>query len=359
MARKRGLLGAGIAALAAFALVAGCGSDSSSGDKTSGTQDQVTSSEQTSSSSEAPKELEPLTVLLDWFPNPDHISLYTAEHEGYYKDAGLNVTLQSPSNSTDALKLISLGQVDLAISYEPQIINADALGLDLVAVSALIPNPLTSIILSGKQGFSSLKDLEGRKLGSTGDPVTNGIFDAMLTKAGVDVSKVDVISLDQGLAPAIVSGQVAGVSGVYANIEGVQLRDEGIEPVIFSAKDAGVGQSEELIIIAQKSRLASDEGYKSRVKAFLSALAKGDAKSQEDPELAVTAITPVAKGYDAAQLVEMVDETIPFLKNPDGGFGVLNSDRWQEFADWMFDQKLLDKKVDVSNVIDMSLLPGS
>ncbi|MBN9608174.1 MAG: hypothetical protein BGO26_05475 [Actinobacteria bacterium 69-20] len=353
MARHRGRLGIGIAAVAAVALVAGCGSGNSS----AGSSGQQTSGTQTSSA-ETPQKLEPFTVLLDWFPNPDHISLYTAQHEGYYKDAGLDVTLQSPSNSTDALKMVSLGQVDLAISYEPQIINANALGLDLVAVGALIPNPLTSIILSGKQGFSTLKDLEGRKLGSTGDPVTNGVFNAMLTKAGVDVKKVSVISLDQGLVPAIVAGQVAGVSGVYANIEGVQLRDEGIKPVIFSAKDAGVGQSDELIMIAQKSKLASDAGYKDRVKKFLDALAKGDAKSQENPELAVTSITPVAKGYDAAQLVEMVDATIPFLKNPDGGFGVISKDRWQQFADWMLGEKLLEKKVDVSNVLDMSLLPG-
>ena len=60
------------------------------------------------------------TVLLDWFPNPDHIALYLAQKDGDFTKQHLNVTFQSPSNSTDALKLVSLGQVPLAISYEPR-----------------------------------------------------------------------------------------------------------------------------------------------------------------------------------------------------------------------------------------------
>lgn len=353
MARHRGRLGIGVAALAALALAAGCGSSGTAAGTSAG---QTTPAP--SDSTGAPQKLDPFTVLLDWFPNPDHISLFTAQHEGYYKGEGLDVTLQSPSNSTDALKLVSLGQVDMAISYEPQIINAGTLGLDLVAVGALIPNSLTSVILSGKQGVKSLKDLEGKKLGSTGDPVTNKIFNAVLKNNGVDPAKVDVISLDQGLIPAIVSGQVAGISGAYPNIEGVQLRDEGIDPVIFTAGESGVEQSDELVLIASKSKLAGDAAYKAKVTKFLAALAKGDAAAQANPELAVTSITPVAKGYDAAQLVEMVDATIKFLKNPSGNFGVMNLDRWQKFADWMLSEHLIDKKVDVKDVVDLSLLPA-
>lgn len=364
MALQRGRLALGAALLAAVALVAGCASSGGGASSSSAAGDSHSAASTgavrtgTSDSTAAPKDLEPFNVLLDWFPNPDHISLFTAQHAGYYKDEGLNVTLQSPSNSTDALKLISLGQVDLAISYEPQIITASALGLDVEAVGALIPNSLTSIILSGKQGITSLKDLEGKKLGSTGDPITDKIFAAVLSNNGVDPSKVDVISLDTSLVPAIVSGQVAGIDGAYPNIEGIQLRDEGIEPVIFTAGKSGVAQSDELVMIARKSKLASDPAYRDRVKRFLAALSRGDADAQAHPDDALTAITPVAKGYDAAQLAQMVDATIPFLKNPAGPFGMVDTNLWQNFADWMFSEKLITKKVDVKNVLDMSLLPA-
>jgi len=59
-----------------------------------------------------------LTLLLDWFPHPDHASLYVAQAKGYFKHAGLDMTLQAPSNASDPAKLVSTGNVPLGISYE-------------------------------------------------------------------------------------------------------------------------------------------------------------------------------------------------------------------------------------------------
>ena len=95
-----------IGAAAVMATAAACGASSSGTTASNG------------------KPLTNTTVLLDWFPNPDHIALYLAQKNGDFTAQGLKVTFQSPSNSTDALKLVSLGQVPLAISYEPETITA-------------------------------------------------------------------------------------------------------------------------------------------------------------------------------------------------------------------------------------------
>ncbi len=97
-----------IGAAAVMSAVAACGPSSAS----------------PSSSSSGGQATTNTTVLLDWFPNPDHIALYLAQKDGDFTKHHLNVTFQSPSNSTDALKLVSLGQVPLAISYEPETITA-------------------------------------------------------------------------------------------------------------------------------------------------------------------------------------------------------------------------------------------
>jgi len=109
--RRRGALIIGAAAV--MSAVVACGSSSSSGSSSGG-----------SSSGSGSKATTNLNVLLDWFPNPDHIALYLAQKDGDFTKQHLNVTFQSPSNSTDALKLVSLGQVPLAISYEPETIVA-------------------------------------------------------------------------------------------------------------------------------------------------------------------------------------------------------------------------------------------
>ena len=104
--RRRGALILGAAAVMSAAVA--CGSSSPSSGSSS------------SSSSSGAQAMTSTTVLLDWFPNPDHIALYLAQKDGDFTKQHLNVTFQSPSNSTDALKLVSLGQVPLAISYEPR-----------------------------------------------------------------------------------------------------------------------------------------------------------------------------------------------------------------------------------------------
>ena len=70
-----------------------------------------------------------LTLMLDWFPNVDHLPIYVAQEKGYFAAEDLQVKIISPSDTADALKLAVAGQVDLAVSYEPQTIIAAAEGL--------------------------------------------------------------------------------------------------------------------------------------------------------------------------------------------------------------------------------------
>ena len=152
---SRGALVLGAAAL--MSAVVACGSSSSSG---------------SSASSGGGTAMTNTTVLLDWFPNPDHIALYLAQKDGDFTKQHLNVTFQSPSNSTDALKLISLGQVPLAISYEPETITAATDNLNVAAVAAMVPTSLNSLIISGKSGVSGPAQLAGKTIGTDGDPVS-------------------------------------------------------------------------------------------------------------------------------------------------------------------------------------------
>ena len=63
-------------------------------------------------------------VLLDWFPNPDHVALYTALDKGLFTEANLAVTLTPPANPADPLKLVAAKQVELGISYQPDVLMA-------------------------------------------------------------------------------------------------------------------------------------------------------------------------------------------------------------------------------------------
>ena len=342
--RRRGALILGAAAVMSAAVA--CGSSSSSGSASS-------------SSSSGAQATTKTTVLLDWFPNPDHIALYLAQKDGDFTKQHLNVTFQSPSNSTDALKLVSLGQVPLAISYEPETITAATAGLNVTAVAAMIPTPLNSLIISGKSGVSSPAGLSGKTVGTDGDPVSAQMLKAVLKKDNISLNQIHLVTVNEGLVPAMVSNKVAAIISGYRNVEGIQLGTyPGMNPKVYPVETLGVPNYDELVIIANKSKLASDAAYRTMVKEFLAGLGQGAAAAQASPAAALAAITPVAKGYSPALLKKMVYATAPLLHNQDG-FGAMSVSEWQSFANWMKSDGLITKPVQASSVVNTSLLPNS
>ncbi len=87
-----------------------------------------------------------LTLILDWFPNVDHLPIYAARQQGLFAEEGLEIKIISPSGTADGLKMAASGNVDIAVSYEPQTIIAAARGLDVMVFARLIEHPLTTLL---------------------------------------------------------------------------------------------------------------------------------------------------------------------------------------------------------------------
>jgi putative hydroxymethylpyrimidine transport system substrate-binding protein len=360
--RKRGrpaVIALAAAGVTTTLALAACSSSSSSASSSAPAAAASTGSASSSAAAVAPSPANP-TVLLDWFPNPDHASLYLAKTQGDFTKAGLSgVTLQAPSGTQDALKLVSTGAMALGISYAPNIITAASQGLDVQAVAALIPTPLDTLLISSKSGITSIKGLAGKKIGTYGDPTSTAVLNTILKNNGVTPSSTQQIAVSEGLIPAMLSGNVQAIIGGYRNVEAIQLKLKGQTPIEFKVEDEGVPTYDELVIVAQKSKLASDPGYAAMVKDFLAGLAQGDAAAQASPSAAIAALKPVigAGGYTTADITAMVPVTVADYKNP-LGFGQMSTSQWQAFADWMLAKKLITKSVAASAAETDAYLPG-
>ena len=132
---------------------------------------------------------EKLTVMLDWFPNADHAGLYAAQASGEYERAGLDVKFVTPSDAATPLKLLQAGRVDLAMSYQPDVLLARDQGADVVAVGALVQKPLTSLMSLGAKGVTEPKQLAGKTVGTAGIPYQSAYLKTILDKAGVDPAR--------------------------------------------------------------------------------------------------------------------------------------------------------------------------
>ena len=196
-----------------------------------------------------------LTVMLDWFVNPDHGPLVLAQELGYFTDAGLEVDLVAPADPNAPPRMVAAGQADIAVTYQPELhLNLHA-GLPLIRVGTLIATPLTCLVVRADGPVQTMADLAGRRVGFAVAGMQEALLDAMLTHNGLASDAVERINVGWSLSPALMSGQVDAVIGAYRNFELNQMRLEGIEGRCFYPEEEGVPAYDELIYVANSETM--------------------------------------------------------------------------------------------------------
>lgn len=197
-----------------------------------------------------------LSVLLDWYVNPDHAALIVAKEHGDFAAKGLDVELTAPADPNDPPKMVAAGQVDLGVSYQPQLHLQVGEGLPLVRVGTLIATPLNTVIARGDGSIKSLKDLKGRKVGYSVAGFEDAVLATMLRSVGLTEKDVELVNVNFNLTASVLSGQVDAVVGGYRNVELNQMAVEGKPGLAFFPEEAGVPAYDELILIAHKDKKA-------------------------------------------------------------------------------------------------------
>jgi putative hydroxymethylpyrimidine transport system substrate-binding protein len=295
-----------------------------------------------------------VTLTLDWTPNPDHIGFYDARDTGLFMRAGLDVAIRVPSDPTAPLKLVGVGRSDLAVSYEQELFFAAAKKLPVVAVAAVVPQPLNSFMAIEPQ-VKSLRDLKGRTIGITGVPSDYATLDTALRSVGRTRKDVKVITVGYNLLPALLSHRVDAVLGVYRNVEGIELQRRGLHPTIIPVDRAGVPSYDELVLVASKTRLRDDPTYRSEVRRFVSAFLAGTTHARSHPSRALAILKKVTAS-EPKFLARATPATLRLLAGPKG-VGCLSVGAWQRFGAWMHARGLLKKRVPAASVVDASFLP--
>jgi putative hydroxymethylpyrimidine transport system substrate-binding protein len=300
-------------------------------------------------------EAEKLTLDLDFYPNPDHAGIYMAEEEGFFKEAGLEVAINSPSDPSAPLKDVAAGQADLAITYEPEVMLAREQGLDVVAVAALVNRPLTSLMWLKSSGIKGVADLKGKTVSYAGIPYQQAFLKTILGRAKVPASSVKAVNVGFGLIPSLVSGSAQAMLGGYSNVEGVALQQRGKDPVITPVDQLGVPTYDELVIVARRSSL-EEEGE--RIRLFVSALRRGTEAAAANPKAATEAILAANPELEPKLAEAQVKATLPLLSARTAGkpYGWMDPEEWEAFGAWMHDEELIEGLPKASELLSNAYL---
>jgi putative hydroxymethylpyrimidine transport system substrate-binding protein len=302
-------------------------------------------------------EVREVTIALDWYPNANHAGLYMAQDRGYFADAGLAVTLQVPADPTTVLQTVGAGRDTFGISYQTEILFARSQQIPVVSVAALVQHPLNSMMVLADSEIQRPGDLAGKRVAISGLPSDAAILETMLGADGLTTADVEVIDVGYDLMPAVLSGRVDAVVGVYWTHETILAERQGTPVRFFRVEEWGVPDHYELILVAGESVVADQEAM---VREVLAAIQRGYADAIADPDAAIALLVAASPDLDADVEREGIGLLAPVWTD-DGAvaFGTQTEERWSLFGDWLKQQGLLDPDVDVAAAWRGDLLPDS
>lgn len=277
---------------------------------------------------------EKLTLMLDWYINPDHAPIMVAEQIGAFSAQGLDVQIIPPSDPALPPRLVAAKQADLAITYQPQIHFFADQGLPLVRVGTLINTPLNTVISLDKS-IKTPADLNGKTVGYSVSGIEQATLATMLKHENLNANAVKLINVNFQLTSALLTGKVDAVIGGYRNIEALEMTLQGKDPVVLNVEDYGVPAYDELIIVANRDAVAEP-----KIKKFLIALEKGTAYLRAHPEESWKVFARQHPELNTPLNHQAWMKTLPlFATEP----AKLDKPRYQAYEQFLFDNKLIKK----------------
>lgn len=290
------------------------------------------------------------TFALNWFPVGDHAAYWVALDKGYYKEAGLDVTLENSKGSGDTIAKVDTGRADAGLADAAVVIASKARGTTVKTIGMVFDKTPLNIFSLKSKPLAKPKDLEGATLGSPPGDAQRQMFPAFAKKNGIDQSKVSWVNIEPAAKIAAVAEK--RMDGVSDYTTGLPLYE----------KAAGKGNVQMMpwadfgFDLYSMSIMASEKTMKDKpkqLKAFLEASYKGWRDVMADPKAAMAIFKKRVPEIDVEALSENMLIGLELMKTDQyrkNGIGSIDDARMCGSVDLVNTYMGLPKKVECKDV---------
>ena len=282
-----------------------------------------------------------ITIVTEWsYPDPLWIPFLVAEDQGFYMDAGLNVTIQAPPDNSTTMKMLASGDAQVGLSAITDVVFARAEGLPVVSVA--------NMTVSNNWGLFALGDepidvgaLAGTTIGIYDDSWTAAMLPLMLGSAGLTIDDVETVSATGSVIPLLLEGEI-DVATEVTNLGGVEIvTSGGGDPQVLLAPEVGAPDTPVWVYVAA-SEWAAD--HADLVSGWLEATRQGAEWAIANPEGAVALFEEAYPEVASAHEYNLAawEATVPLLSK-DGEWFTQTDAQWTEFAQALVDAGQLDE----------------
>jgi NitT/TauT family transport system substrate-binding protein len=353
----RSMLVRALGVVMALSLLAGCGSSATS-DSTN-TTGNATTGTTTAETKEAPKELKKVTLMLNWIPYGEHAPFYYGVEKGFFKEEGIDLTIQPGGGSGKTVQAVGAKQVDFGWADTPALINGIAAGVPVKSIGVFLQTTPSSFEFFTEKNIKTLQDLKGKSIGASAGDAPLQALPALLGANGMTMEDVKIVNVTPaGKLAALIEGQVDVIIG-FAHDQAPTIEDKAGKPVsVLRYSDYGVNFLSNGLL-AHTDTLKNDPEL---VKAFLRAAIKSWEEAAKDQQAAVEIMAKHAEkappvGVMAKQLAMTME--ILHTKNTEGKRPGINAEAdWQTTIDVMAKYAGLQNPGQPSTYWDGSFAPN-
>jgi ABC-type nitrate/sulfonate/bicarbonate transport system substrate-binding protein len=295
----------------------------------------------------------PATLVLDWFPNTNHAGIYLAKANGWYEEAGLDLRIEAPSDVNAATKLTANGTAELGISYQSAVTFGRAQEIPVMSVAALVQHNLGAFVAKKSSGITRPLHFEGKRYGSAGVPQSQAQNRTIMQCDGADPSKAEEVTVGQGIAQALLADRVDYMSLLWT-WEGIQLEMGGTELNYMHFSDWCLPDTYNIVFISSERTIRDKP---ETIQRFLTATQRGYEAAVSDHAQANAVLLAEAPDLDANLVSASMGRLAPYFIDENGRWGYQNAERWVSYANWAYENQLMQKTVDGSAAFTNALLP--
>lgn len=211
---------------------------------------------------------ESVTLQLPWLHQFQFAGYYVAKHNGYYADAGLDVTILDAHNKQNTFQSVMKGKAQYGVGRSSLIVDYIN-GAPIVLMAAVFQSSPMMLLTRKDASIKTAKDLKNKRVMVTGDTVEGAELQAMFRSVGLNIS--DLKLQEHTYDPMSLANNQTDAMMAYLSNEPYILQKAGIETHAIHPKEYGFDFYSDILFTTQEEILQNPK----RSEAFYEASIRG------------------------------------------------------------------------------------
>lgn len=296
--------------------------------------------------------LKSVTLRLDFLAGAEHAPYYAALREGYYKEAGLDVSIGPGQGSNVTAQLVAGGTDTFGLVGAATVLSSVANKLPIKAIATVVPHTQSGLLVPAGTNVESARWMAGKRIAVVTASYTYNEMRAVLAENGMKESDIIPVNVNGLLTPSLLRKQ-ADAAVVLRYVDGIFSKQQGYKGEFVSFAKLGV-DNPAMTLVANTTTIKSDPRL---VRAFLKATLKGWEFARKHPDAAyrdfVASVPTADNAFNAAKLHVLIPEVFVSGQR----WGESQSEAWTRMAASLESLGLLPRKVSLSDVYTNAFLP--